>query len=90
MKITNEGELCRAGFRNIHNYKSLQTQLEFAEMTDHRFQTIFKEKFHLEFWCEVSKDYPSLDEVQLRLLQSASAYLSEKNFSAVVFIRTRQ
>jgi hypothetical protein len=28
--------------------------------TDRRFQTIFKEKSLSEFWCEVSKDYPSL------------------------------
>jgi hypothetical protein len=27
--------------------------------TDRRFQTIFKEKSLSEFWCEVSKDYPS-------------------------------
>jgi hypothetical protein len=28
--------------------------------TDRRFQTIFKEKCLSKFWCEVSKDYPSL------------------------------
>jgi hypothetical protein len=28
--------------------------------TDRLFQTIFKEKSLSQFWCEVSKDYPSV------------------------------
>jgi hypothetical protein len=35
-------------------------------MTDRRFQTIFKEKSLSEFWCEVSKDYPSLGRSAVR------------------------
>jgi hypothetical protein len=45
------------------NPKPLQNKLECTEMTNCQFQTIFKEKFHLEFWCEFSKYYPSLTEV---------------------------
>jgi len=39
-------------------------------MTDCRFQTIFKEKSHLEFWCEFSKNYTSLGEMLVLFFQS--------------------
>lgn len=44
--------------------------MECTEMTDCRFQTIFKEKSHLEFWCEFNKDYPSLGEVLILFSQT--------------------
>jgi hypothetical protein len=50
--------------------------------TDHRFQTIFKEKSLLEFWCEVSKDYPSLGQsAVMALLPFGSTYLCKRTFS---------
>jgi len=45
------------------NYKPLQNKLECTEMTNCQFQTIFKEKSHLEFWCEFGKDHLSLSKV---------------------------
>jgi hypothetical protein len=43
--------------------------------TDHRFQTIFKEESLSEFWCEFSKDYPSLGRSAVTLLPFGSIYL---------------
>jgi hypothetical protein len=56
------------------NYKPLQNKLECTEMTNCQFQTIFKEKSHLEFWCEFGKGHLSLSEV-LVLFFSDSAML---------------
>jgi hypothetical protein len=58
---------------------------------DHRFQTIFKEKSLSEFWCDVSKDYPSLGRSAVTaLLPFGSTYFSEITFSAMALIKTRQ
>jgi hypothetical protein len=49
--------------------------------TDLRFQTIFKEKSLSEFWCEVSKDYPSLGRSAVTaLLPFGSTYLAKELF----------
>jgi hypothetical protein len=59
--------------------------------TDLRFQTIFKEKFLSELWCEVSKDYSSLGQSAVTaLLPFGSTYLCERTFSAMTLIKTRQ
>jgi hypothetical protein len=59
--------------------------------TDCRFQKIFKEKSLSEFWCEVSKDYPSLGQnAMMALLPFGSTYLCERTFSALALIKTRQ
>jgi hypothetical protein len=59
--------------------------------TDHRFQTICKEKSLSEFWCEVSKDYPSVGRSAVTaLLPFGSTYLRERTFSAMTLIKTRQ
>jgi hypothetical protein len=60
-------------------------------MTDRRFQTIFKEKSLSEFWCEVSKDYPFPGRSAVTaLLPLGSTYLSERTFSAMALISTKQ
>jgi hypothetical protein len=59
--------------------------------TDHRFQTIFKEKSLSEFWCEVSKVYPSLGRSAVTaLLPFVSTCLCERTFSAMALTKTRQ
>jgi hypothetical protein len=59
--------------------------------TDRRFQTIFKEKSLLEFWCEVNKNYPSLGQSAVTaLLPFGSTYLCEQTFPAMALIKTRQ
>jgi hypothetical protein len=59
--------------------------------TDRRFQTIFKEKFLTEFWCEISKGYPSLGRSAVTaLLPFGSTYLCERTFSAMALMKTRQ
>jgi hypothetical protein len=49
--------------------------------TDRQFQMIFKEKSLSEFWCEVSKDYPSLGRSTVTaLLPFGSTYLAKELF----------
>jgi hypothetical protein len=52
-----------------------------------RFLTIFKEKSVSEFWCEVSKDYPSFGRSAVTaLLPFGSTYLC----AAMALTKTRQ
>jgi hypothetical protein len=58
---------------------------------DRRFQTIFKEKSLLEFWCEVSKDYPSIRQSAVTaLLPFGSTSLCEGTLSAMALMKNRQ
>jgi hypothetical protein len=49
--------------------------------TNRRFQTIFKGKSLSEFWCDVSRDYPSLGRSAVTaLLPFGSANMCERTF----------
>ena len=73
------------------SHLSLKAQEEFLELSsDFNLKVNFSKKSLSSFWVSVKTEYPLLSELaMLALLPFASAYLCEKSFSTLTYVKTK-